>query len=69
MTLDEIKEAVRGGKVVHWATDAYNVEVHMLKSGEEQWLIHCLPTNHYIGLTHADEVTMNGKPEQFYIEA
>ena len=69
MTLDEIKQATRDGKTVHWATNAYRVEVHPLKSGEEQWLIHCLFNNHYIGLTHMDEVTMNGKPEQFFIAA
>jgi len=67
MTLSEIKQAVRDGKTVHWATNIYTVEVHPLKSGEEQWLIHCTPNNHCIGLTHRDGTTMNGKPEEFYI--
>lgn len=63
MTLHEIKEAVDAGKVVHWKTNLYTVvkdrnNQYLIKSGE-----HC------IGLTWADGITMNGKEEDFYIEA
>lgn len=63
MTLKEIKEAVDKGCIVHWATDSYTV----LHDNKDQWLIKCT-NEHCIGLTWRDEVTMNGKPEDFYIE-
>lgn len=68
MTLEEIKQAVDAGKTVHWATPAYTVVHDVLKDGEDQWLIHCTFNDSFIGLTWRDGVTLNGKPEQFYIE-
>lgn len=66
MTLKEIKTAVDSGKTVHWATKAYVVE-HDLSYGCDQWLIHCVDNDNYCGLTWRDGVTMNGRPEQFFI--
>lgn len=63
MTLEQIKEAVLGGKVVHWANDGYTVEVD--NSG--QWFIVFAGNSSAIGLTWLDGVTMNGEPEEFYI--
>jgi hypothetical protein len=67
MTLDEIKTAVRAGKTVHWSNAGYTV----IEDSIGQWLIAFLPgTSHenYIGLTWRDGITLNGKPEQFYIQ-
>ena len=63
MTLEEIKSAVESGKTVHWKTVGYKV----IKDNLGQWFIGCPQTNYYIGLTWCDGVTMNGKPEDFYI--
>jgi hypothetical protein len=67
MTLEEIKEAVRGGKRVCWSNRAYDVILYVFPSGEEQWLIKCNLNGHCIGLTWMDGVTMNGEEEQFFI--
>ena len=65
MTLNEIKAAVDAGKTVHWANHAYTV----IKDRIGQYLI----THNdgfrksYIGLIHADDVALNGHPDQFYM--
>jgi hypothetical protein len=64
MTLEEIKAAVEAGKTVYHQTDDYQV----IKDGLGQWFITYLHGSRYtIGLTWRDGVTMNGKPEEFYI--
>jgi hypothetical protein len=63
MTLDEIKQAVNNGLKVCWAAPVYEVK----KSQHEQWLITCKLNNHSIGLTCADEKTLNGDEEDFFI--
>nr|DAQ91990.1 MAG TPA: hypothetical protein [Caudoviricetes sp.] len=63
MTLFQIQQAVKAGKTVHWASTAYQVEVDNLG----QWFIHCTLNDHYIGLTHRDGITLNGKEEEFFI--
>lgn len=70
MTLQEIKDAVEAGKTVHWATKAYTVLKDNLRDGTHQWLIaynHGKRDANYIGLTWTDNVTVNGRPEQFFI--
>jgi hypothetical protein len=67
MTLSEIKAAVGSGKKVYWSNPLYVVE-HDTSCGCDQWLIHCSATDIYIGLTWRDGVTLNGRPEQFYVE-
>ena len=70
MNLQEIKDAVEAGKTVHWATKAYTVIKDPLRDGTFQWLIgynHGGNYPHYIGLTWRDGVTVNGKPEEFFI--
>lgn len=63
MTLQEIKDAVESGKTVHWANDCYVV----IQDSIGQWLIKCLNNNSCVGLTWQDGVTMNGRPDQFYV--
>ena len=66
MTLEEIKAAVDAGKTVCWANVGYRV-IHDTSNGCDQWLIKCRWNNHCVGLTWRDNVTVNGKPEQFFI--
>jgi hypothetical protein len=63
MNLEEIKQAVEAGHTVHWASEGYVV----IRDEIGQWLIRCLPNGHCIGLTRRDGVTMNGKPEDFFV--
>lgn len=64
MTLKDIKEKVDAGFRVCWATPAYEV-VH---DEVDQWLIWCVDNDNYIGLTHADGITMNGSEDQFFVD-
>lgn len=63
MTLAEIKAAVEAGKTVHWSNTGYVVTKDRLG----QFLITFSSNGSTIGLTWADGVTMNGKPEEFFI--
>lgn len=63
MTLDEIKAAIDAGKRVHWANTGYEV----IKDCHGRYLIVWQEDKNAIGLTWRDGVTMNGKPEQFFI--
>lgn len=58
MTLQEIKEAVDTGKVVHWSNEGYRVVYKYLIEHKN---------GHCIGLIHADGITLNGTEDQFYI--
>lgn len=63
MTLDEIKQAVDAGKVVHWKNDGYTV----IRVGDN-YLISFAYNDYAIGLTWLDGTTLNGKPDQFYLD-
>lgn len=63
MTLEEIKTAAKAGFVVNWSNSGYTV----ICDNKDNWLIYCTLNDTYIGLTWQDGVTLNGKPEQFYI--
>jgi len=65
MTLQEIKAAVLAGKTVHWASSIYVVKYHE-RGG---FNVVCTQNDSCIGLTHQDGITMNGKPEDFYIDS
>lgn len=71
MTLQEIKDALDEGKQVFWANTNYEVIKDVIKrNGQDdiiQYLIHSHCNDHYIGLTHVDGVTMNGKEDEFFI--
>lgn len=70
MTLQQIKDAVEAGKTVYWANKAYTVIKDKLRDGTFQWLIaynHGQYNANYIGLTWTDNVTVNGRPEQFFV--
>lgn len=62
MTLSEIKAAVQAGKAVHWKNEAYRVTC----DSKGQWHIAC-GNGSLIGLTWADDVTLNGKECDFYV--
>ena len=64
MTLQEIKAAVFAGKTVYWSTTAYAVKYN--ERGDCFNIVYT-PDVNCIGLTHRDGVTMNGKPEEFYV--
>ena len=64
MTLEEIKSAVENGKSVYWATTSYKV----VKDNIGQWLVVCNLNDYCFGLTWQDGNTLNGKPEEFFIE-
>lgn len=63
MTLQEIKDAVESGKTVHWSNEGYVVT----KDGIGRWHIVCLSNKSSVGLTWADDVTLNGRPDKFYV--
>lgn len=63
MTAQEIKAAVDNGKTVHWKNELYVI----VKDKRNEYYIKCLSNNHCIGLTWEDDVTLNGKEEDFYI--
>ena len=63
MNLDEIKAAVLAGKTVHWASEAYRV----IRDSVGQWLIVCDMNGDCTGLTWRDGVTVNGKPDEFFV--
>lgn len=63
MTLEQIKAAVIAGYVVNWSNNGYVVNC----DSKDNWFILCTKNDTYIGLTWQDGVTLNGKPDQFYI--
>ena len=77
MTLEEIKQAIEDGRTVCWASTMYEVNKgitichhydcgHPAKS-TPYYIIICIQNQNVIGLTHRDEITMNGKEEDFFI--
>ena len=68
MTLEEIKTAVRAGRRVCWATQSYEVRRWAREGDREEFFIVCTHNQNTIGLTWRDGTTMNGRPEQFFID-
>lgn len=62
MTLEEIKAAVDAGQTVHWSSRGYVV----VKDSLGRYHIKFITNGHCIGLTWADGLTMNGRPEEFF---
>lgn len=62
MDLNAIKTAIAAGKRVFWKNPSYEV----IHDSVGQYLIVCHFNDHCIGLTWRDNVTMNGKAEDFY---
>ena len=62
MTVQEIKQAVDNGKTVLWKDCGYEV----IKSNDD-YFIKCRSNNHMIGLTWSDDVTLNGKEEDYLL--
>lgn len=67
MTLQEIKDAVEFGKIVHWSNHAYRV-IKDTQVEPPQWLIFCDINRNCIGLTWRDGQTLNGKEDEFFCE-
>jgi hypothetical protein len=65
MTLEEIKQAIADGKTVHCGNEGYVV----VKDRLGQYLIKCTSNGHCVGLTWKDGITLNGKPEEFFVAA
>lgn len=63
MTLAQVKEAVLSGRTVHVGKPAYKVVV----DSQGEWLIVCSLNGYTIGLTWLDGVTVNARPEDFFI--
>lgn len=66
MNLTEIKQAVREGKTVHWASTAYVVKLSV-KNDVEYWSIVCTWNNNCVSLTGSDDTKLEGKEEDFFI--
>lgn len=64
MNLEAIKLSIQNGKRVYWKNTGYQV----IKDNLGQYLIKCTWNGSCIGLTWADNKTMNGKPEDFFDE-
>jgi hypothetical protein len=60
MTVQEIKQAVDDGKTVHYQNGSYTV----VKNFGDYLIKHT--SGHMIGLTWSDDITLNGKEEDFY---
>lgn len=63
-SVQEIKDAVSNGENVYWSNPNYKV----IKDSIGQYLIWSQCNNYYIGLTHRDEVTLNGELSEFFKE-
>lgn len=62
--MDEIRSAVDAGDTVHWQSEAYRV----VRDSLGRYLITCqLANGSCIALTWADNKTLNGKEEEFYM--
>lgn len=67
MTLEQIKQAVAAGKTVYWSSKAYRVVKTTNRSGDDYSIL-CTLNSSRIGLTWADDVTLNGKEEDFFTD-
>ena len=63
MTVDDIKDCVDLGMIVHWYNDLYTV----IKDQHGEYLIECVKNGSCIGLTHLDLRTLNGEEKEFYV--
>jgi hypothetical protein len=68
MNLQQIKNAVRKGKTVHWTNSGYTVTLTLDADGTEDWkIVWSNRDQNCIGLTWTDGQTMNGNEDEFYI--
>jgi len=63
MNLETIKAAVLNGQTVCWSTTDYVVKYHE-RGG---FNIVYTPDGNCIGLTHQDDITLNGKESEFFM--
>ena len=62
MNLNEIKKAVDNNENVYWSNKGYQVK----KYNNDYYIVFSANQN-MIGLTWADNITINGKEEDFFI--
>lgn len=60
-TAEEIRNAIDSGEKVFSGNESYRV----IKDRINQYLIHYIHSDHYIGLTWTDETTLNGNDFYF----
>jgi len=65
MTLEQITTSLDDGHRVYWHSKDYEV----LKNATGQLKIKCRRSNSCIDLVLNDGVTLNGDPEDFFVEA
>ena len=65
MTLQEIKRAIEKGQTVNYRNSGIEVQ----KTNAGQYHIVTLSNNYRIGLTWSNGITVNGKPEEFFIQS
>lgn len=63
MSLQEIKQAISSGQKVYWSNESYEV----IKDNKDQYLIKHAAGG-CMGLTWADDITLNGKEEDFFTQ-
>jgi hypothetical protein len=64
MTVEQIKHAVDSGQAVYWTSKNYKV----IKDKHSQYFIMCVSNSYAIGLTHQDDITLNGNPQDFFTD-
>jgi|TARA_R110000796_G_scaffold71179_2_gene161516 hypothetical protein len=64
MTLAEIQKAITENKEVRWMNDGYKV----YQDSIGQYLITFIDNDYTIGLTHQNDLTLNGNEQDFYIK-
>jgi hypothetical protein len=64
VNVNEIKNAVRNGEKVYWASKNYEV----ILDSKGQYLVVCTSNQYTIGLTRRDGVTLNGEESDFFID-
>lgn len=65
LTLDEIREAVKAGKTVHWSTTSYDVKLW----SDGKFVVACPSTNYAIGLSYVRDGVehVNARLEDFFL--
>ena len=63
MNLEQIKSFLDQGITIYWKTLLYPV----IRDSKGEYYIKCTANNYRIGLTWADNKTLNGKESDFFV--
>ena len=69
-TLQDVTRHAADGLIVCWKQDHYRVtnrELVIRTGNPKHWLVQCMHNGHAIGLYHANGVTSDHDPADFYI--